>query len=218
MQDHGLSSQPSFLHLLAHDLRTPLGGLSAALDVMSYGSQLPAADVAEALSVAKRQVGRLSQTIEILEILDLLGRPGLEPVAVRLDRMLEKAWDRARVQGGLSPRPLACAACSVGADSEMLLHLLHALLRHGLSLHPADLPRLAIGAGSATVLFAAPDAAPPVTERLPLMLRAAQALAAFLGGDLVFHGHQEAPGFRLRLKKCSETDIYRPPPTPALGL
>lgn len=202
MHDQGSPASPSFLHLLAHDLRTPLGGLSAALDVMSYGSQLPAEDLSEALSIAKRQVNRLSQSIEILEILDLLGRPPAEPVATRLDLVLRKAWERSRVDTFLSPRPVVCPSCEVVADSDALLQLLHALLRHGLSGHPAAMPCVATGEAGAIVMFAAPDAAPPLCDRLPLMLRTAQALAAFMGGELMFYGDHEAPGFRLQLKKC----------------
>jgi signal transduction histidine kinase len=204
MHDEGSSAEPSFLNLLAHDLRTPLGGLSAALDVMSYGAQLTPEEVSDALSIAKRQIGRIAKSIEILEILDLLARPGVEPAAVRLDLVLAKAWDRSRVDAALPPRLIEWPFFSVMAEEELLLHLLHTLLRHGGSLRLADSPRLVADESCVTVVFAGPEAVPPITERLPLVLRAAQALAAFLGGELMFHGAPEPAGFRLRLQRCVE--------------
>ncbi len=128
MHDEDSPASPSFLHLLAHDLRTPLGGLSAALDVLSYGSQLTPEDVSEALSIAKRQVVRLSQSIDILQILDLLDRPAIEPATLRFDLLVLKAWDRSRLDNALLPRPLELPPCLVKSDSEPLLQLLHALL------------------------------------------------------------------------------------------
>ena len=217
MQNEGIPERPSLLHMLAHDLRTPLGGLATALDVMSYGSQLTPEDHSEALRIAKRQVGRLSQSIEILEILGLLDRPAADPVAVRLDQVLTDAWDRARAQAALPPQPLACEPCSVAANGELLLQLLHGLLRHGLSQHPADAPRLAVDDGAATVAFATSDPAPAARARLPLMLQATHALALFLGAELLFQGNGDAPGFRLRLKKWGPDEDCQSWQTPSLA-
>jgi hypothetical protein len=204
MHNQASPAEPSFLNLLAHDLRTPLGGLSAALDVMSYGAQLTPEEVSDALSIAKRQIGRIAKSIEVLEILDLLARPAVEPAAVRLDLLLARAWDRSRVDAAMQPRLVEWPFCKVMAEEELLLHLLHTLLRHGGSLRLADTPRLVMDESCVTVVFAGAQAAPPLTERLPLMLSAAQALASFLGGELMFHGAPEPAGLRLRLQKCIE--------------
>jgi signal transduction histidine kinase len=78
-QEYGNLDQEEFLALLSHEMRTPLGALLAASDVLAAvppGS----ADDAEARAVIGRQSRRLANVLhEMLEIGRAKCQPGGEP-------------------------------------------------------------------------------------------------------------------------------------------
>lgn len=201
---------PSLLPHLAHELRTPLGGLSAALDVLSYANELSTEELAEALSVAKRQVDRLAS---LTEVLDVLGAETREPAGQDLALALSPAWAMARAESGLPNVPLALQdGTMVLADPQPLYKALLYLLRYALAhLHGArptvqlQAAEVVINVGQCTVARSA------ATARVPLMLSIASTLVATFDGKIALHGQADIEGFTLVLRRSFEQSPFAEP-------
>jgi signal transduction histidine kinase len=150
--EHVATSRDTFLAMLGHDLRTPLGALAGSLEMVANPDLTPA-QKAQAVQIGKRSVSSISQMItDLLEYTrSRLGRGiHVEPRRGDLGDLCRHALDELRAAyptrafGGETIGDLA-ASFDAGRMRQVLVNLLVNAVQHGDLREPVTLDARAHG-------------------------------------------------------------------------
>jgi signal transduction histidine kinase len=131
----------SFVSLVSHEVRTPLGVIQSAADVLDrYSERLPAEERRRHLEMIFRATKNLGELVEGVLMLGKAddGRLKFEPIPLDLRELCEELVDEAEsASGRRCPIELECAALEAAkGDPDLLRHIIGNLLSNAVKYSP----------------------------------------------------------------------------------